>query len=164
MLNCAGLRKVVSSPPRSPFDLACICLNLNLSRSSLMSLRCSTSWRVQRTLSSHRHLEQSRRLVGHANNIPCIAFCNTFEDRRGRYLASTDIAGVTMIWDVDRSIPVRILKAPHPVGIQPIHGDYDRDSMGWGALFLDKRSFTPTKSIVEEMGTCDAVSGTITSW
>lgn len=39
-------------------------------------------------------------LEGHAYNIPNIAFCNTDADPTGRYLVSTDIGGVTFVWDI----------------------------------------------------------------
>ena len=39
-------------------------------------------------------------LEGHHTNIPSISFCNTDSDQVGRYLVSTDIEGVTIIWDI----------------------------------------------------------------
>lgn len=102
-------------------------------------------------------------MKAHKNNIPSIAFCNTAEDPGGRYLASIDIAGVTIIWDVERGIPVRMMKAHIPLQIEYAH-QYDTDASGWGMLFLDRRSFKPTQSIVEAMGVCSSIGGTVTSW
>ncbi len=45
-------------------------------------------------------------LTGHYTNIPSIAFCNSETDRDGRFLASTDIAGNTFVWDVWRQTRV----------------------------------------------------------
>ena len=47
-----------------------------------------------------RSLNQILFLLGHRENIPDIAFCNTTDDPTGRYLVSTDIAGVILIWDI----------------------------------------------------------------
>lgn len=45
-------------------------------------------------------------LHGHSN-IPSIAFCNTEEDLEGRYLVSTDINGLVIIWDVWARVALR---------------------------------------------------------
>lgn len=81
------------------------------------------------------------------------------------YLASTDIAGVTIVWDVNHGIATRIMKAPMPEDLEVTQGnDFDPKMMGWGVTFLDKRSFEPTKSIVEAMGFCKSIGGTVTSF
>ena len=46
-------------------------------------------------------------LIGHWQNIPDITFCNTEDDPIGRYLISTDIAGVTLIWDIWKRMGVK---------------------------------------------------------
>lgn len=62
------------------------------------------SWvRVDESSYSPRHrFAKNVELVlkGHEENIPNIAFCNTKADPIGRYLASTDITGSTLVWDV----------------------------------------------------------------
>lgn len=45
-------------------------------------------------------------LHGH-RNIPSIAFCNTEEDLEGRYLVSTDINGLVIVWDVWARVALR---------------------------------------------------------
>ena len=50
-------------------------------------------------------------LRGHGANIPSVAFCDNDLDPEGRYLASTDIDGVSIIWDVLRC--TRILESHH---------------------------------------------------
>jgi len=47
------------------------------------------------------------RLTGHYTNIPSIAFDNSETDPDGRFLASTDIAGQTFVWDVWRQTRVK---------------------------------------------------------
>ena len=47
-----------------------------------------------------RSFNQILFLLGHKENIPDITFCNTTDDPTGRYLVSTDIAGVILIWDI----------------------------------------------------------------
>lgn len=47
---------------------------------------------------SYRNMEIT--LESHTSNIPNIAFCNTDADPTGSYLVSTDIAGVTYVWNV----------------------------------------------------------------
>ena len=52
------------------------------------------------SLPRDRSLNQILFLLGHKENIPDITFCNTTDDPTGRYLVSTDIAGVILIWDI----------------------------------------------------------------
>lgn len=61
----------------------------------------SENWKPVLKLSSlDRSSNQHLSLQGHSDNIPNISFCNTDLDREGRYLASTDINGSTIIWDI----------------------------------------------------------------
>lgn len=52
------------------------------------------------------------RLTGHYTNIPSIAFCNSETDPDGRFLASTDIAGHSYVWDVWRQTSVEDFLSP----------------------------------------------------
>ena len=45
-------------------------------------------------------------LQGHIENIPNIAFCDNILDPEGIYLASTDIDGHTIVWDIWRGAPI----------------------------------------------------------
>ena len=84
-----------------------------------------------------------------ASNIPNISFCNTPEDPHGRFLASTNIVGVTIIWDLEHSCTVEevVLRTRSPratfeqwnLRMSEKHG-------GWNIRFLDKRSFRTTDS------------------
>lgn len=49
--------------------------------------------------STDRSCDITIELHGH-NHIPSIAFCNTEDDLEGRYLVSTDIDGIVIVWDV----------------------------------------------------------------
>lgn len=53
-------------------------------------------------------------LEAHTFNIPSIAFCNTDADPTGRYLVSTDIGGVILVWDIWQRKILSNLTA-HPV-------------------------------------------------
>lgn len=117
---------------------------------------------IETTILSDRGCGRQRVLHAHRHNIPCIAFCNGPENPTGRYLASTDVTGATIVWDIDRGIPVRIMKFPDQA-YGPGHHIAGLDRMGWGVAFFDKRSFMPTESIVEAMGTCSSVTGVVTT-
>lgn len=61
----------------------------------------SVDWKQVATGSPDcRSRNQEIVLKGHSHNIPSIAFCNTKDDPIGRYLVSTDISGLTYVWDV----------------------------------------------------------------
>lgn len=78
-------------------------------------------------------------LSGHGANVPNVAFCNTEDDRTGRYLVSTDINGATYTWDLWQGRGVTL-----SITTQPSHG--------WGVLCLDLRSFRPTVGDLETYG------------
>ncbi|KAF2230573.1 hypothetical protein EV356DRAFT_536287 [Viridothelium virens] len=78
------------------------------------------------------------------SNIPNISFCNTPEDPRGRYLASTNIVGVTTIWDLEHDCSVEdlVMRTRSPGGsFEPWNFRFSERHGGWNVLFLDKRSF-----------------------
>lgn len=47
-----------------------------------------------------RRDEKRVKLRGHGSNIPCVAFCNSKYDSKGDWLASTDIDGVLLVWNI----------------------------------------------------------------
>lgn len=121
-------------------------------------------FKAQMSMSSLREVrDQERSLKGHSTNIPAIAFCNVPGDSSGKYLASTDIDGTTMVWDVDRGIPVRLMRPSRMMEEHRMAADYDNSRDGWGITFLDPRAFKPTKSVVEAMGTCSSMCKVIVS-
>jgi len=87
----------------------------------------------------------------HLTNIPCIAFCNTPEDMEGEFLVSTDIMGVTVLWDTNTGASISSLMPSPSAALRPQHG-HDERRAGWGVLFLDERAFTKTFSITHAMG------------
>lgn len=52
------------------------------------------------TSDDQRRDEHRVTLRGHGANIPCIAFCNNKADRHAQWLASTDIDGVLLVWNI----------------------------------------------------------------
>lgn len=87
----------------------------------------------------------------HVTNIPCIAFCNTPEDVEGEFLVSTDIMGVTVLWDTNTGASISSLMPTPSAALRPQHG-HDERRAGWGVLCLDKRAFAKTSSITRAMG------------
>ena len=89
-----------------------------------------------------------------ASNIPNISFCNTSEDPHGRFLASTNIVGVTTLWDLQHKCSVEelVTRTRSPRGafehwnlqLSGKHG-------GWNIVFLDKRSFRTAESETDAM-------------
>lgn len=69
--------------------------------SSPRTLERYTSWdRWDSCAFTDRFLGRRVTLRGHSANIPNIAFCDNSIDPEGRYLASTDIDGYTIAWDI----------------------------------------------------------------
>ncbi|KZF21397.1 hypothetical protein L228DRAFT_240255 [Xylona heveae TC161] len=89
-------------------------------------------------------------LIGHQTNIPNVAFCNTADDPEGRWLASTDISGVTVIWDVWARTAIRAFHFGHQsLGARDLLLEPTR---GWGVFCLDPRSFRVTRGAEETFG------------
>ncbi|KAI9661915.1 MAG: hypothetical protein M1821_009155 [Bathelium mastoideum] len=83
-----------------------------------------------------------------ASNIPDVSFCNTPEDPNGRFLASTNIHGVTTLWDLQYNCCIE----EFVVRTRQRHGLFEQWNLqmsgkhgGWHVLFLDKRSFGVAK-------------------
>ena len=77
-------------------------------------------------------------------NIPNISFCNTPEDPDGRFLASTNILGVTTIWDLRYKCNVEELvmrTRQRQATFEPWNVRMSGKHGGWNVAFLDKRSF-----------------------
>lgn len=73
----------------------------------------------------------------HENNIPCLAFCNTDDNRSGRFLVSSDIEGCTIIWDVQKAESLRVIQS-------------EEVCQSWGLHWIDQRSFRrsdPVKAV-----------------
>lgn len=75
------------------------------------------SYAILKSLGRCRDVDQSRLLIGHADNIPSITFCNNPSDKQGKYLASTSIDGIVLIWNVDRGYPIRSLSPFYTSGV-----------------------------------------------
>lgn len=101
----------------------------------------------------YRHHNVRWTLPGHGTNIPSIAFDN---GATGLYLISTDIGGVTMVWDVRSR---ERLQWMGPEGSHEAWGaDFDPVNAGWGVISIDRRAFIPAQDPVTAMGTCSTVS------
>lgn len=87
-------------------------------------------------------------LKGHAYNIPNITFCNTDADPNGRYLVSTDIGGVTYVWDIWQRQVLADISATQKRGI---------NYAGWGVVCLDPLSCRLSSTVSETFG-CHDVS------
>ncbi|KAK5061580.1 hypothetical protein LTR84_008124 [Exophiala bonariae] len=88
-------------------------------------------------------------LEGHDANIPSVAFVNTEQDLRGKWLISTDIDGNTKVWQIWRGL---------------CHKDWNfaekniragwlrRREGGWAVAALDSRCFRTARSMEEFCG------------
>ena len=85
-------------------------------------------------------------LRGHAANIPNIAFCDNSLDLEGTYLASTDIDGYTIVWNIKDG--TRVLETLGNTGPRKstrrflwLHFySFSSDARGWAVACLDPRS------------------------
>ena len=86
-------------------------------------------------------------LRGHVANIPNVAFCDNGLDPKGGYLASTDIDGYTIVWDIWRG--TRILetlgnagpcKSNRTLPSRNFTHFRESDARGWAVTCLDPRS------------------------
>lgn len=112
---------------------------------------------------STRNLEIT--LLCHEYNIPNIAFCNTDADPNGRYLVSTDIGGVTYVWDIWRRQVLADISATQKRGINcKLFAEHFIGELlltlldaGWGVLCLDPLSCRLSSTVSETFG-CHDVS------
>lgn len=86
-------------------------------------------------------------LRGHAANIPNIAFCDNSLDLEGNYLASTDIDGYTIVWDIRNG--TRVLETIGSTGPRKSNSVptscssthfRKSDARGWAVACLDPRT------------------------
>ncbi|KAF2840435.1 hypothetical protein M501DRAFT_1002788 [Patellaria atrata CBS 101060] len=95
-------------------------------------------------------------LRGHETNIPDIAFCNTGDDPMGRWLLSSDIGGITYIWNVEGYGPFTGYQHRFCNGscnfCQCNSDQIIQRHASWGCMWLDKPSFRETKTIEETTG------------
>ena len=93
----------------------------------------------------HLHLLRARtrnwciRLRSHETNIPCVAFCNTGDDPKGKYLMSGDIFGGVRLWDIEDAAPCKLLRPPARNVNRIVH-----DWAIWGLHWIDRRAFRKT--------------------
>lgn len=84
-------------------------------------------------------------LCGHGFNIPNISFLNADSDKEGLYLASTDLTGLILIWDLRRRLGIKKIL---PI---PSHHLPDPRS-GWSVVCVDPKSARPARSTQELLG------------
>lgn len=106
------------------------------------------AWGTRDSVAS-RDPSQGRKVTlrGHVANIPNIAFCDNSLDPKGSYLASTDIDGYTIVWDLWRG--TRILETLGNAGprksnkVSPSRKFThfkESDARGWAVTCLDPRN------------------------
>ena len=78
----------------------------------------------------------------HLANVPNISFFNSDLDKEGRYLVSTDLTGVIILWDLRERSQIKRIK---PVPSLPHLG-------GWSIACVDPRAFLLVKSDFEFLG------------
>ena len=101
---------------------------------------------VNTTQLHSRERDSEITLTGHEHNVPNISFLNTESDKEGRYLASTDLKGVILIWDlVQRKALKRISGSPD----QTLSLSF---KAGWSVICVDTSSACRVKSIQELLG------------
>lgn len=99
--------------------------------------------------SQQRHMDVTHRVYNGTSNIPYIAFCNTGDDPKGRWLLTTDISGFCRSIDMDTMQPSNTFR----FGIGANHfTSHDRFNSGWAIMFLDRKSFVPEKSFHAALG------------
>ena len=102
-----------------------------------------TAWETKGPITFRdRPLGKKVVLRGHVTNIPNINFCDNDLDPEGRYLASTDIDGYTIVWDIWRAAPIhetagngdpRMSNFPRCTYSQ----SKESGTRGWGVACLD---------------------------
>lgn len=88
-------------------------------------------------------------LSGHDANIPSITFCNTDDDRDGRFLVSTDINGGIIIWDIWKQCGLKKIVMSMGPNDERLRGEH---FLGWSVMCLDPRSFRSVSSDLEFVG------------
>jgi len=102
--------------------------------------------------SSERREDVTIQILNGNSNIPAISFCNIPDiDPEGRWLLTTDIAGITRLVDLKTLTAVRTFKF-NGSWSRP-SAAFDRRHAGWGVIFLDPRAFTAAGSVREALGT-----------
>ncbi|QIX01829.1 hypothetical protein AMS68_007346 [Peltaster fructicola] len=105
-------------------------------------------------VASARRMDVIEQLINGEANIPSIAFCNTGDDPRARWLLTTDINGVCRAIDLHKSLPVQSFRFGRQ--IEGIYGGgYDRLNAGWSIMFLDQRSFCKAPTLHDAIGTLE---------
>ncbi|KAK3072258.1 hypothetical protein LTR53_007157 [Teratosphaeriaceae sp. CCFEE 6253] len=102
----------------------------------------------------HRRMDVTQRVLNGAANIPAIAFCNTGDDPHARWLLTTDISGYCRVMDLrctaDRSPTAQQFRFGR--SFPSYSGGMDRHNAGWCIMFLDRRSFQPTREFRDAVG------------
>ena len=95
-----------------------------------------------------RERDTEYRLTGHRFNIPNISFLNSDSDLEGRYLVSTDLTGVILLWDLhQRKTIEKINSRSSP--------DFLSQRMGWSVVCVVPASARCANSSEELLG-CEA--------
>jgi len=100
---------------------------------------------------SDRREDVTIQILNGNSNIPAISFCNIPNiDPEGRWLLTTDIAGITRLVDLKTLTAVRTFKFNGSWFRFP--AAFDQRNAGWGVLFLDPRAFAAAASFQEALG------------
>ena len=85
-------------------------------------------------------------LQGHHHNVPNLAFCNTSDDKDGRFLVSIAIDGTVIVWDVWQAKPVQEVRTH-----RPLHSN----SVGWQVACIQKQWFRLVDNEMAFLGASD---------
>ncbi|KAF2146064.1 uncharacterized protein K452DRAFT_355533 [Aplosporella prunicola CBS 121167] len=113
------------------------------------------------------HRTHARRIVlpDTGENIPSIAFCNTGDDPAGRWLLSSDINGVTRLFDLalgadhgpveehaHKFCALAVREDRRQCGCHSLDGGYRYYLHAtWGVMWLDRRAFKKTENLDEAL-------------
>ncbi|KAF6223279.1 hypothetical protein HO133_000121 [Letharia lupina] len=135
---------IVFAPSLSPDRSQASCLTRPPPKTMERYTACETRNSIA---SRDRSLGRKVTLRGHVTNIPNIAFCDNSLDPEGSYLASTDIDGCTIVWDIWGGI--RILETlgsagprkPNKILASRTFTHFrESDARGWTVACLDPRT------------------------
>lgn len=92
-----------------------------------------------------RGKDNSLVLRGHGANVPNIAFLNSDLDKEGRYLVSTDLTGLIILWDLREGSKAKQIEP----SVSSVH---QNPYSGWSVACLDPRSFLLTRGDSDFLG------------
>lgn len=103
--------------------------------------------------SQDRKTDVTYQILNGEANIPYISFCNTGDDPQGRWLLTTDVAGICQVMDLHDMKPVQKFRFGQSfVNPNLLEERFDRLNAGWIIMFLDRRSFQEEDDVGSALG------------